>query len=275
MIEYMKLDVLLKEKDIKVLPFIGSTLRGAFGVSLKKVVCINPSYNCENCFAKDTCLYYDFFEEKNKIHQYRFDFELNQTNYKFTLYLFEDAQKYLPYVVSSIHRMLTQEGLTKDRIKFEIEKIICNNKVIFEDNNFNLKNIKSFKFIPRDIKDAVRVDFVTPLRIKYQNKLLVKKPPLELILSSIQNRLNQLKGLPIVKLTFTPNYQEKNSYIIFKDQTRRSNRQKTKLQIGGIVGFIEYEKIDSKSLLLLQIGEIIGVGKQTVFGMGKIRVTPL
>ncbi len=275
MIEYMKLDVLLKEKDIKVLPFIGSTLRGAFGVSLKKVVCINPSYNCENCFAKDTCLYYDFFEEKNKIHQYRFDFELNQANYNFTLYLFEDAQKHLPYVVSSIHRMLTQEGLTKDRIKFEIEKIICNNKVIFKDNNFNLKNIKNFKFIPRDIKAAVRVDFITPLRIKYQNKLLVKKPPLEIILSSIQNRLNQLKGLPIVKLTFTPNYKEKNSYIIFKDQTRRSNRQKTKLQIGGIVGFIDYEKIDSKSLLLLQIGEIIGVGKQTVFGMGKIRVTPL
>ena len=46
-----------------VLPykFIGSTIRGALGWSLKRVVCINPSFKCEGCFAKDNCLYYDMY----------------------------------------------------------------------------------------------------------------------------------------------------------------------------------------------------------------------
>ncbi len=272
MIRYIKLDIFLKDKKIPVLPFIGSTIRGAFGVNLKKVVCINPSYNCDKCFAKDNCLYYDFYEEKNKAHQYRFDFELNQNSYNFSLYLFEDATTKLPYVLSAIHKMLTQTGLTKNREIFEIEKILCNQQEIYKDGNFDIKEIESTSFTPRDIKSPITVNFMTPLRMKYQNKLLTEKPPLEILLYSIQNRLHQLKDLPQIKLTFTPEYKETKSSINFKDQTRRSNRQKTKLQIGGIVGYIEYKKINENSLLLLQLGEIIGVGKQCVFGMGKINV---
>ena len=272
MIRYIRLSIFLKDKKTSVHPFIGSTIRGAFGVSLKKVVCINPSYNCEGCFAKENCLYYDFFEEKNRAHQFRFDFELDQDNYNFSLYLFEDATIKLPYVLSAIHKMLTETGLTKNRELFEIEKILCQGKEIYKDGNFDIKDIKSVDFTPRDIKTPIKLNLITPLRMKYQNKLLTKKPPLEILLYSIQNRLHQLKDLPQIKLTFTPKYKETKSSITFKDQTRRSNRQKTKLQIGGIVGFIEYEEIDENSLLLLQVGEIIGVGKQTVFGMGKIEV---
>ncbi len=67
----------------------------------------------------------------------------------------------------------------------------------------------------------------------------------------------------------------RRSLIHFEDQTRLSNRQKTKLQIGGIVGHIVYDTIDEKSYQLLKLGEIIGVGKQTAFGLGKIAVEDL
>jgi CRISPR/Cas system endoribonuclease Cas6 (RAMP superfamily) len=108
--------------------------------------------------------------------------------------------------------------------------------------------------------------------MKYQGKLLHQKPTLETLLYSITNRLNEIKNLPKVKLPFNPKYKELRASVKFIDQTRRSNRQKTKLQIGGILGTIIYEEIDEKSLILLQLGEIIGVGKQTVFGMGKIEI---
>ncbi len=272
MLSYYKLDVSLKPSSITPLPFIGSTLRGAFGVSLKSVVCINPSYECKGCFAKDNCIYYDFYETKNKAHKYRFDFELNPKNYNFSLYIFEDATQKLPYIVSALYKMLTKTGLGVNRDKFKIDKISCNNKIIYENDKFNLHDIKTKKFTAKNLSSNIKIKLKTPLRIKYQNRLLNKKPSLEHLLYSIQNRLHEIKDEPKIKLTFTPSYKEKLHDIKFKDLTRRSNRQKTKLQIGGIIGEISYNDVDEKSVILLKLGEILGVGKQTVFGMGKIEV---
>jgi len=276
MITYYKLDISLKPSSITPLSFIGSTLRGAFGVSLKKVVCINPSYACEGCFAKDNCLFYDFYELKNRAHQYRFDFDMNPKNYDFSLYLFEGATEKLPYVISAIHKMLTEQGLGVNRDKFEIENILCNNKSIYNEGKFDLKDVQKKEFTPKVLtnnNNNITLQLLTPLRMKYQGKLLNKKPPLETLLYSITNRLAEIKELPKNKLTFTPSYKEKSAKVQFVDQTRRSNRQKTKLQIGGVMGEIVYAEIDEKSLILLELGEIIGVGKQTVFGMGKISLT--
>ena len=275
MLTYHRLEVKVLPSKQKPLPFIGSTLRGAFGVSLKKVVCINPSYVCEGCFAKDNCLYYDFYEAKNRAHPYRFDFELNQENYDFSLYLFENATQKLPYAISAIHKMLTEQGLGVNRDRFEIETITCNEKSIYHDGKFNLQDVEPKVFKARELSNSINLTLKTPLRMKYQSKLLHQKPPLETLLYSITNRLNEIKNLPKVKLTYEPKYKEKSATIKFVDQTRRSNRQKTKLQIGGIMGEIAYEEIDEKSLILLQVGEIIGVGKQTVFGMGMIAVKDL
>ncbi len=52
--------------------------------------------------------------------------------------------------------------------------------------------------------------------------------------------------------------------------TRRSNRQNTTMNFGGLVGSLEIRGVSKECMELLQLGEIIGVGKQTVFGLGKI-----
>jgi CRISPR/Cas system endoribonuclease Cas6 (RAMP superfamily) len=44
------------------------------------------------------------------------------------------------------------------------------------------------------------------------------------------------------------------------------------MNFGGLMGMIEFEFIDEESFKLLKIGKIIGVGKQTTFGMGEIEV---
>ncbi len=274
MIKYTKIDVKLEPSAIKVLPFIGSTLRGVFGYSLKKVVCINPSYKCEVCFAKDNCIYFSFFEQKNQVHKYRFDFILNQNSYDFSLYLFDNATDKLPYILSALHKMLTETGLGVDRIKQEIKNIKVNNKIVYENGNFNLSDITPQEFQNTfQPKKAITLSLLTPLRIKYKNKLLTQTPPLEILISSIYNKIRELKNLPRSKLNYTPNYTTISSDIRFLDQTRRSNRQKTTLQIGGIIGEIVYENIDEKSLYFLEIGEILGIGKQTSFGMGKIQLS--
>jgi len=40
----------------------------------------------------------------------------------------------------------------------------------------------------------------------------------------------------------------------------------------GVLGEMAVLGLDEKSYRLLKIGEIIGVGKQTVFGLGKIKI---
>ena len=272
MLKYHKIEVILKPHPIKPHPFIGSTIRGAFGVSLKKVVCINPSFECNGCFAKDNCLFYEFYEQKNRAHRYRFDIKLNPDTYDFGLYLFEDATEKLPYVVSTIDMMFTKQGITKDRIKIDIDRIVCNGKEIYHNGKYDLSGIEPMEFKPKEIISPVTLQLQTPLRMKSQGKLLTNKPKLETLLYSIHNRLNEIKELPKTKLTYKPSYKEVESSVRFTDQTRRSNRQKTKLQIGGITGYLKYEDIDENSLIYLNLGEILGVGKQTVFGMGKIEV---
>lgn len=74
------------------------------------------------------------------------------------------------------------------------------------------------------------------------------------------------------KLPCTPQGKIVDRLTHFKDLTRYSGRQKGRLKIGGVLGEIGIEGIDAESYRLLKFGELIGVGKQTVFGLGKIRV---
>ena len=275
MIKYLKIDVTLKPSSISPLPFIGSTIRGAFGVSLKKVVCINPSFECDGCFAKDNCLFYDFYEQKNRAHQYRFDISLNPQNYDFTLYLFEDATEKLAIVVSALYMMLTQQGLGINRDKFGIKSIFCNDIPIYVDGKIDISKVEAKIFEIDKVYERCSVKFITPIRMKVQGKYIRTKPELQTLLYSILTRVNEIKDLPRIKLPFKPDYKESEAKVFFKDFDRYSNRQKSKMKFGGVLGKIEYVDLDVMSFKLLKLGEIIGVGKQTVFGLGKIEVKEL
>ena len=110
--KYHKIEVKINS-NLQPPYFMGSMLRGALGFALKRVTCINPSYNCDGCFAKDNCLYYDFYEKQNSFHPFRFDINLASEKFDFTLYLFENACEKLPYILSALHKVLTEIGLTR------------------------------------------------------------------------------------------------------------------------------------------------------------------
>ena len=58
----------------------------------------------------------------------------------------------------------------------------------------------------------------------------------------------------------------------YKELTRQSNRQKTTMNMGGLMGEIEIQGLSKECYQVLKVGELIGVGKQTVFGLSKIEV---
>jgi len=272
MINFIKVDIFLSPASFKPPFFTGSMLRGAFGAALKKVVCINPSFNCEGCFATDNCIFYDFYEKRNSFHPFRFDIELGRERLDFGFYLFEEACEKLPYVLSAFHKMFAEQGIGVNREKLDIREIRCNGNVVYDGERFDISGVLPEEFEINDYEKDIKLIFKTPLRMKYQNRLLREKPELRFLLQSIYNRYRELKGLGREKLPFEPGYEEVGGKVEFRDFSRYSNRQKTKMRLGGIVGEVEYRNLDPTSYKFLKLAELIGVGKQTVFGLGKVKV---
>ena len=252
---------------------MGSQLRGAFGYALKKVTCINPSFRCESCFAQSNCLYYTFYEQKNSFHNYRFDFKLGVEFYEFSIYLFEDATLQLPYVVSALHQMLTHNGLGKDRVKFNDFQLYINDEDSYKNKQLQISKdgIKTLK-IDKNCQDVI-LHFQTPLRIKKENRF-IRDDSLELqdIINSIYQRQMKLLRRGYKKFPYEIKGEIVKKDLHYKELTRRSNRQKTTMNLGGIMGSVVLQKLSKECYEVLKVGELIGVGKQTTFGLGKIEV---
>jgi len=251
MIKYLKIS--LKSKEKLPFKFIGSTIRGVFGVGLKNVVCINPSKECKECFAKDNCLYYDFYEVDNP--KFRFRFDLN-SNVEFDLFLFEEACLKVSYVLSGLYFGFAKIGIRKKPIDFQL---YVNDELIFDGKEFLNVDIKEKEFIVDEIKNNCIIEFITPFRIK-ENVLLKDINNLEVILKNIYDRLNSLKNQSIKEL-HKPTYKIKSQQFKFVDFTKVFHNQK----LGGLIGKIELDEIDNKSYYFLKLAEIIGVGKGTTF----------
>lgn len=114
---------------------------------------------------------------------------------------------------------------------------------------------------------------VTPLRIK-QNNQFVRAENLELrtLINSIYQRQMRLLDKDYRKFPYAITGEITQRNLYFKDLTRLSNRQKTTMQIGGIMGDLTIKGLNKECYEVLKVGEILGVGKQCVFGLGKIKL---
>ena len=253
--------------------FTGSMLRGALGYSLKKVTCINPSYKCQGCFAQSSCLYYSFYEQPNSFHKYRFEIELGSGKFDFGLYLFDEACESLPYVLSALEMTITQSGLTKNNYRFWDMQMWLNGELIYDESSFLSLDIPPKTFEIDSFTPNIKIKLLTPLRIKKNNQFLRDDIDIEDILRSIYQKAQEFStGKKAFKLDYTPTYSTIIKAITYKPLLRKSNRQNKRMSMDGIVGEIAIMGIDERSYKLLKLGEIIGVGKQTVMGLGRIEV---
>jgi hypothetical protein len=268
--KYTKITVLLKNKPPY---FIGSQIRGALGYSLKKISCINPVFKCDNCFAINNCLYYSLYEEKNNFHKFRLDFELGSEYYDFSIYLFDKYVEKLPYIISALNMMFTQTGIGRDRITYKKFDIFINDKNSIKNGKIELpKNYEKIFQIDKRYQN-ISLEFITPLRIKKQNRF-IRDESIELkdIVNSIYQRQMRLLGREFKKFPYETKGEIVKKELHYKELTRKSNRQKTTMNLGGIIGKVEIKDINKESFEVLKLGELIGVGKSTVFGLGKIKV---
>jgi len=268
MIRWYKIDVMVESNE-KPPFFTGSMLRGALGLSLKRTVCINPTYQCEGCFSAKECLYHQFYEEKNVFHKFRLDIKLQPKNFDYSVYLFDDATEALPYMLSAIKKAAEDQGYGRERTRMKIRQISVGDHIVYDGTEFkSLESVvPSTLRSPKYSKDLV-VEFKTPLRIKQNNQFAKKEIALHTIILNIHNRYRQLKGDPPKRMDYRVEGEIIKSTLKFVEMKRYSNRQQQGMNIGGLKGNLHIKGLDPKSYEYLKIGEIIGVGKQTVFGLG-------
>jgi len=230
--------------------FIGSKVRGAFGYALKDKVCVNPIFECKECFALKECIFYKFYEEQNTTHNYRLDFKLFSQKYKFSLLLFNDAQKHKDVIAKAMLNSLKE-----------------NKEITFKEKQKTLKTKKKAK--------VIKLEFLTPLRMKRQNRFATRDIELLDILLSIHKRHLDLQGLAYERVKLDTSYKTVSKNLRYQELTRRSNKQKMTMNLGGLMGEMIISDVNEEVYNLLKIGEVIGVGKSTVFGLGKIKVEDL
>lgn len=295
---YTSLDFVCSFTSKAELPeFKGSAIRGSIGHSLKKVVCALRHQECSSCMLQNSCLYFQTFENNRNefINPYVLDFSLEtkrdyqvDDRIKFSLNLFGDVAEKVPYFIYSIIEM-GSNGIGKEiegkRGSFVVESVSSNGELVYSNDKKVVDSIPRIFIEEPKVENSVKVDcmkiiFVTPLRVKEGN-LFVDKITFELLIKSVLRRISQVWKQFVGKeleLEYRQLIEDSKRVKVFedntfwKDWTRYSSRQKEKLKIGGVMGDITFVGQLSSYYALLKTAEKLHLGKQTSFGLGKIKI---
>jgi conserved hypothetical protein len=252
-------------------PFIGSTIRGTFGHALRYASCPYMSQECDTCDISGSCVYDEFFENISNTPNFRLDIELDQMNFDFKFLLFEHATSYLPHVVIAVKNM-QEIGLGANRDKFKFSHFTLNGEMT--ETKFLLNSEPgTLNFTPNSTAGDYEICLQTPLRIKQKNALVKSEIDFRSFIRQIAMKYEGISGTQMEKFEVKFDYFEQE--LSFYDLERYSNRQHTKMHFGGVVGKMRVYGLDERSAGLLQLATITGVGKSTVFGLGKIAVTQI
>jgi hypothetical protein len=214
----------------------------------------------------------------------------------FDLTLIGKSIDYLPYFIYTFDE-LGRLGIGKGKGKYQLEEVkairpgeregtIYSGKDKTLRNNFRVLKVvdlgrfdlspKTFQLRPLTL-DLL---FLTPTRLKFGGRLS-SSLEFHILFRNLLRRISLLsyfhcgkepdldfKGL--IEMSRGVKVQEEK--LTWFDWERYSNRQETKMKMGGFVGSISFGGDFEPFLPFLTLGEYIHVGKGTTFGLGKYEI---
>ena len=300
--------ILKAEEDIALPGYKGSVFRGAFGWAFRHTVCVTKSPECRGCLLQAHCLYFKYFETETKEHSIPFLKGVPKVPHPFVIHppmdtkreykegslievqlsLFGSASEYLPYFIHTFIK-LGNEGLGVKRqkvslIRVESVSISDNRELVFSAKEGRIETageritpLEILTLQPTTDISNLRLKFLSPVRLQTDGKVVMNKLNItpELLITNIVRRCAVISyfycGGSYKKMHFDgiDNIGVAANHLRFYEWSRYSNRQKAKMQMGGFVGGITLSNIPSSVIPYIYIGSILGIGKHTVFGMGK------
>jgi len=295
-----------------VLPgYKGSTFRGVFGHALKRVVCALKRVECMDCVLKNRCVYARVFEtpiavampESARIsappHPFVIEPPLTDLQHYHAgeqiecgLILFGESNNSLPYFVYAFEQM-GKIGIGKrlngSRGRFSLESVKTEDREIYSFRDRTFLQDASIRCLNPLVStsgkngngiERVSLNLGTPLRLKFKSRIRASLP-FHVLVRAMLRRVSSLYnvwdgGEPDLDYKGLIERAEKvrirHNGLKWFDWRRYSNRQERKMFMGGLVGSVTYEGNLGEYLPLIEFSEKAHLGKNTSFGLGKIKV---
>jgi hypothetical protein len=295
------------QEPIRLPHYSGSAWRGLIGSSLRRSVCVTRQPTCEGCLLRTQCAYSTFFESPPATPDTAARY--NALPHPFVLEpeppgrraiapgeplgvgmtLIGPAGALVPYMIHAVQRAGTR-GLGREGGRFRLLAVEQETQLgsddwqpIYSAENATLQPAETLAAAPAPAPLAPRVQLHTPVRVKRNGRYL---GPGDLdaraLLGALATRVAVLADLYGTR----PRGFERASAHAAIDQiklepealhwgewTRYSSRQRTHMQLGGVVGRLRLEGPGVPALWpLLVLGQWVHVGKATSFGLGRYRI---
>ncbi len=308
--EYLTLRLFMRAEETLEMPvYKGSTLRGAFGMMFKDVVCVVPHRDCTRCVLRTHCAYPYVFETPipetaQRMRKYPaapHPFVILPTLEEKRLYkagesLFFDltligrGMDYVPYFVYTFAQFSERRGLGKQRGKCTLTSVQWQSPAgdwlsVYENTDQMLKDCYQPATLAAPDSDSLHrqcltLSFLTPTRLVFAGRL-VSDLQFHILCRTLLRRLSNLMYFHCgteLDVDFKALIQAATQVTIVSNALqwyewqRFSARQHRHVRQGGLVGQITYQGAWQPFLPLLQLGTVVHVGKSTGLGMGKFAV---
>ncbi|WP_022947151.1 CRISPR system precrRNA processing endoribonuclease RAMP protein Cas6 [Methylohalobius crimeensis] len=290
--------------------YAGSTWRGAFGHALKKSVCVTRQPDCRDCLLWRSCAYSYIFEtpppenadilRKYPAAPHPFIIHPEATNsgryqagepFSVDLTLIGHANARLPYLVHAWQK-IGDLGIGGGKGRFELESVEQQATPNAEWQEIHRRGNPLTALSPQTPPPTPApngqcvLTFHTPLRVRYRDRLMgVENFSFRGLLAALLRRLSLLcyfHGDTPLEIDFRTLIDQAKSVTPLRtelrwfDWKRYSNRQKTEMHMGGLLGQVILEgQALAPFWPWLSAGQWLHVGKGTVMGLGKYQVEPL
>lgn len=294
------------EGSLLLPPFPGSTLRGALGRALRPLVCITGADACDDCIHQPHCAYGYVFEgtlstdAPKRLHTphrpYQLDLPYTEAPLEIAagatlttgIKLFGSARAFTPTLIIALqaagrlgfgHRRTPAALVEVTRFDPDGARV-----VVYREGEGFTPPVPAPPWVvePAEPPAAalVRLHLETPLALKAGGALLTGFDP-EVFTARLSERLDALSAAHEGNL---PQWdfgwfrrQAAAAEIVSADlrragQRRRSDRQRQHIEMEGIVGSVTLRHVHPAVLALWSCAEQVNVGKNAVFGFGRVRI---
>jgi len=211
-------------------------------------------------------------------------------SFHFRLLLFGQVNKRLPHFIYAFDQM-GRIGIGKKiqgrRASFGLETVEAVGQEIYNAGDQKLANSKPYTDLTLsaspltpETRDKVSLNFVTPLRMKHNNRL-APELPFQVLVRAMLRRIAALLqhydgGEPDLDYSGlvrrAAEIQTVATTLAWEDWRRYSMRQDREMMMGGLRGRVTYAGDLDEFMPLIDFCSHVHLGKQTTFGLGQFSV---
>ena len=280
-------------------PFKGFSLRGAFGFAFRRASCSFKG-RCADCLLKQACAYYSVFDIEKEDNPRGKDiprpFVLDPPydskrvyspgdKIEVVLTVFGGYVRFFPFFVLAVELLGNKGvGVPSKRGRFLVKEIVdSDGDILYSPEQKKVKMPAQLKLKEDILSESVDIKILSPLRIKKEGAYISPdRFSIDVFAEAVIRRLhllNHLYGVFNDDVLSGANAIRRCEFssisLRWKELERFSKRQNTKMKMGGLVGEFTLKIPSGKErevFDVLRIAEVIHIGKNTTFGLGKISI---